>query len=84
LTEFPVMYFISAFGYQAKIYELRTQPFEILPHAIPRSDPRKIENLAPIDGWNVDILSYEGAQVLRAVAEHTHRCATACNILLSQ
>src|ERR1700733_7309857 len=81
LGGFRKIYFISAFGYKAKIYELRPETFEVLPHAIVTSKPCIVEDLAPIDGWNVDILTPDGARTLRAIAEHTHQGALASELL---
>ena len=78
---FRKIYFISAFGYTAKVYELQTETFEVLLHAIVTSKPRVVEDLAPIDDWNVDILTPDGARTLRAIAEHTHQAALASGLL---
>ena len=49
MTDFQVLYLISAFGYKAKVYEVQMGSSEV------PSNPEMVEDLAPMDDRNVDI-----------------------------
>jgi hypothetical protein len=83
LIRFPIIYLVSAFGLRLKVYEMHTRTSEIRPHAIQRSNPEILEDVAPISEWNVNVLSPSGYRMLHAIAEHTHQCAMGCGILKS-
>ena len=60
------LYGMSALGTRVCLYEWDRETRKIEPPAIPK-DPNYTIDTAPIDRWNLDILSAEGEQRLREV-----------------
>jgi len=74
-VEISALYGMSAIGTRVCLYEWDRETRKIEPPAIPK-DCNYTMDTAPIDRWNLDILSVEGEKCLRAVVA---RVKTMCS-----
>ncbi|KAF8430026.1 hypothetical protein EV426DRAFT_1357 [Tirmania nivea] len=68
-VQIKILYGVSAMGTKLCIYSLNKETRRLLPNVIP-SDPEIVTDTAPIDRWDVDIMTPEGEGRLRQVVDH--------------
>ncbi|RPB28992.1 hypothetical protein L211DRAFT_252024 [Terfezia boudieri ATCC MYA-4762] len=74
-VQIEILYVVSAMGTKLCIYSLNKESRRLLPKIIP-SDPEIVTDTAPIDRWDVDIMTLEGEERLRQVVYHVRTMCT--------
>jgi hypothetical protein len=67
----PKLYGISAMGTRVAVYEYREETNRITPPSIPR-DPDTIDDVAPRERWNSDLLGPDGERLFRLIAREAN------------
>ena len=68
-VDLPVFYGVIAIATHLCIYEYNQETRRLLPRRIPDSG-EGTDDIAPVNRWNIYVLTPEGEQQLRAVANH--------------
>lgn len=65
----PILYGVSALGTKISVYTYESQTKMLTPLKIEK-DLRVVNDRAPADRWNLDVLTHEGEQRIRQLVEH--------------
>lgn len=77
LRSFKYFYILSIFGWRAKLYRLDRATSRLSPQH-PVDDFGRNHDVAPADGWNYNILSQDGHDMLGKVAYEVYQMLEAC------
>jgi len=69
------LYGACAMGTKISIYKLDMRSWQLFPFAIP-SGPELVTDTAPVDRWNIDLLTQEGQGQLRKIVQHIKEMST--------